>query len=107
MYSFGVRACIKERGCLVSVERLAGFGVVAVERNGLSTVDTPPLYLPYSYAPTRILVQAHLHPLLFDFPFRSGFAASAGSSDSRMLVSHNLIADFSGQLAHLVFLSQR
>jgi hypothetical protein len=51
--------------------------------------------------------QAHLNPLLLDFSFRSGFAASAYSSDSRMLVSRNLIADFSGQLAHLVFLSQR
>ena len=44
--AFAVRACIKVWVCLVYVERLAGFGVVAVGRTGLSTDDTPPLYLP-------------------------------------------------------------
>lgn len=48
MDSFAVRACIMEWVCLVYVERLAGFGVVAIDYNGLSTNDTPPLHLPYS-----------------------------------------------------------
>ena len=44
--SLAVRTYIKEWVCLVYVEHLAGFGVVAVGRNGLSTDDTLSLHLP-------------------------------------------------------------
>ena len=43
---FVVRASIKVWVCHVYVERLAGFGVVAVGRTGLSTDDTLSLHLP-------------------------------------------------------------